>query len=44
MQEIVFDFKRQEGTARPQHTKGFAERVLLSGACRQVMQHQDGYG
>jgi len=43
VQQVVFDFERQEGTARSQHTKGFAKGAFLSGSCAEVMQHQNSY-
>src|SRR5579871_92977 len=42
MQQVVFDFERQETAAGPKDTKGLAKCALLSGACAQVVQHQDG--
>ena len=42
MQQVVFDFEREERTARPQHAKHLGKRALLGGSRGKVMQHQNG--
>ena len=42
MEQVVFDFEREEGTARPQHAKYFSKRILLSSPRAEVMQHENG--
>ena len=41
MQQVVFDFEREERTARPQHAECLAKCPLLSGSRAEVMQHEN---
>ncbi len=42
MQQIVFDFERQECAPGPQHAKSFPKSVLLRVSRAQMVQHQNG--
>ena len=42
MQQVVFDFEREERTARTQHAKRFPKCALLSDSRAEVMQHKNG--
>ena len=43
MEQVVFNLEREERSTRAQNAKSFAKRAFLSGACAEMVQHQNGY-